>query len=110
MLKLIQLSNFDNWVKYAVNFPVVMKHLDVSDEMDVVRYLANLTPLVIGRAMADSLNVYGASFVAEESGADCYTRGEHGVVLVDLYYEQLFEELEIIDLTLMPEAPKEPKY
>lgn len=111
MIKTVKISDFfDNFsVTFAVDFDVFMKHMHFSDQEVAVSYLTGLAELILGHTMANDLNVYGASFVAREVGADCYTRGEHGVVLVDVEYVEL-GTVEYSELAEMPNPPEEPNY
>ncbi len=111
MIKTVKISDFfENFsVTFAVDFDVFMKHMDFSREDMCVNYLARLAEFILGHTMADNLNVYGASLVARESGADCYTRGEHGVVLVNVEYVEL-DTVEYSALEKLPAPPKESDY
>lgn len=112
MIKTIKISDFfDNFsVTLAVDFDVFLKHTGFTTENDGLEYLMALSDIIIGDSIRNSLNVYGASFVAEQVGADCYTRGEHGVVLVDVDYAALDCAETIKYATKLPKPPECPEW
>lgn len=112
MIKTIKISDFfDNFsVTLAVDFDVFLKHTGFTTESDGLEYLKDLSDVIIGDSIRNSLNPYGASFVAEQVGADCFTRGEHGVVLIDVEYVALDCVETVSDLTELPKPPECPEW
>lgn len=111
MIKTVKISDFfDNFsVTFAVDFDVFMKHMHFSDQDIAVSYLKGLAELILGLTMADDLNLYGASLIAREVGADCYTRGEHGVVLINVEHAEL-DTVEYSSLEKLPTPPEMPNF
>lgn len=111
MIKTYLVEDFggENYCKYAVDTNLVFKHL--RDESELVEYLEAITQVIVGEGMRNDLNLYGMSTVAQENGADLYTRGEHGIMLIDASYDSSFgvAKSENTDLTELPKAP-EPSY